>query len=81
MDALDPDIKARFNHRDELFDFLRHYDMAFPCSVPIWHGQERPLWLVTTDRPDEPPAELRTSVSTFQSFLIWHEPKVEPRGA
>ncbi len=42
----DPNIKARFVSMDELVEFLRHYDMPFPCGVEIWYGRNLTGWVV-----------------------------------
>ena len=49
MGTLDPNIKARFTGPEELIDFVRHYDLPFPCSVHIWHGRESSVWMVAPE--------------------------------
>ncbi len=52
MDPMDPNIKARFNNRQELYEFLDHYALPFPLEIHIWHGEPRSLWLVAPERND-----------------------------
>ena len=56
MNLLEPNIKGRFASREELAEFLNHYDMKFPCHIHIWHGAHESVWRVVpeTESSDNP---------------------------